>query len=123
MIQFSILPMSTLIWVGWNAQQQIDKKATEKIWYLPAISQSPTSTAVDKETMKRAQQFAAECGKREIALTYNLAIAKMTMEIQIEETRTFDNIFITLGSFHIKMDFFSVIGNSWRNLASLKMDP
>ena len=31
MIQFSILPMSTLIWVGWNAQQQIDKKATEKI--------------------------------------------------------------------------------------------
>ena len=34
----------------------------------------------------------------------------MVMEIQIEETRTFDNIFITLGSFHIEMAFFSVIG-------------
>ena len=38
MIQFIILPKSTPIWVGWNAQHQIDKKATEKIWYLPAIN-------------------------------------------------------------------------------------
>ena len=75
MIQFRILPKSTLMWVGWNTQHWIDKKAAEKIWCLPAISQSPTSTAVVKETMKRAQQFAVECGKREITLTYNLAIA------------------------------------------------
>ena len=40
MIQFSILPKSTLMWVGWNAQHQIDKKAAEKIWYFPAINQS-----------------------------------------------------------------------------------
>ena len=51
-----------------------------------------------------------ECGKREIALTYDLAIGKMAMEVQIEEAPTFDNIFVTLGSFHIKMAFFSVIG-------------
>ena len=44
--------------------------------------------------MKRAQQ---------------LAIAKMTLEIQIEEAPTFDKIFVTLGSFHIEMTFFSVI--------------
>ena len=77
---------------------------------LPTISQSPTLTAVVKETMKRAQQLAVECGKREIALTNNLAIAKMVMEIQIEEAPTFDNIFIAFGSFHIEMAFFSVIG-------------
>ena len=109
MIQFSILPKSTAMWVGWNVQHRIDKKATEKIWYLPAINQSPTSTVV-KETMKRAQQLAVECGKREVALTYDLAIAKMVMEIQTEEAPTFDDIFVTLGSFHIEMAFFSVIG-------------
>ena len=59
--------------------------------------------------MKKAQQLAVGCGKREIALTYDLAIAKMVMEIQIEEAPTFDNIFVTLGSFHIEMAFFSVI--------------
>ena len=80
------------------------------IWYLPAINQSPTSTTVVKETMKSSQQVTVECGKREIALTYNLAIAKMVTEIQIEETPTFDNIFVTPGSFHIKMTFFSEIG-------------
>ena len=35
--------------------------------------------------MKRDHQLAVECGKREIALTYDSAIAKTTMEIQIEE--------------------------------------
>ena len=72
MIQFSILPESTPMWVGWNAQHRIDKKATEKIWYLPAINQTPTLTVV-KEMMKRAQQLVMECGKREIAFTYDLA--------------------------------------------------
>ena len=72
MIQFSILPKSTPMWVGWNAQYRIDKKATEKIWYLPAINQTPTLTVV-KEIMKRAQRLAMECGKREIDLTYDLA--------------------------------------------------
>ena len=94
MIQFSIFPKSTPMWVAWNAQHRIDKKATEKIWCLPAINQSPTSTAVVKKTMKRAQQ---------------LAIAKMPLEIQIEEAPTFDKILVTLGSFHIEMTFFSVI--------------
>ena len=60
--------------------------------------------------MKRAQQLGMECIKREIVLTYDLAIAKMVMEIQIEEAPTFDNIFVTLGLFHIEMTFFSAIG-------------
>ena len=71
--------------------------------------QSPTSTAVVKETMKRAQQLAVECGKCEITLTNDLAIAKMAMEIQIEEVPTSNNIFVTLTSSHIEMVFFIVI--------------
>ena len=42
-------------------------------------------------------------------MIYDLAIAKMAMGIQIEEVPTFDNIFVTLGSFHIEIVFFSVI--------------
>ena len=38
MIQFSILPKFTPMWVDWNAQHRIDKKVTEEIWYLPAIN-------------------------------------------------------------------------------------
>ena len=52
---------------------------TEEIWYLPAINQSPTLTAVVKETMKRAQQLTVKCGKGEIALTYVLAIAELAI--------------------------------------------
>ena len=110
MIQFSIPSKSTRMCAGWNAQHRIDKKVTEKIWYLQAINQSPTSTSVVKETLKRAQKLAVECRKHGIVLTYDLAMGKMAMEIQIEEAPTFDNIFVTLGSFHIGMAFFSVIG-------------
>ena len=51
-----------------------------------------------------------ESGKRETTLTYNLAIAKMAIEIQIEEAPTLHKIFVTPGSFHIAMVFFRVIG-------------
>ena len=57
------------MWVVWNAQHRIDKKVTEKISHLLAINQSPKSTAVVKEMMKRAQQLAVECEKRDTVLT------------------------------------------------------
>ena len=40
--------------------------------------------------MKKAQKLAVEGGKSEIALTYDLAIAKMAIEIHVEAP-TFDN--------------------------------
>ena len=109
MIYYSIPPKSTLMWVGWNAQHRIDKKVTEKIRHVLTINQLPTLIAI-KKTIKRTQQMAVECRKREIALTYDLAIAEMAMEIQIKEPPTFDNIFVTLRSFHIEMASFSVLG-------------
>ena len=42
-------------------------------------------------------------------MTYDLTVAKMAMEIQIEEASLFDNIFIALEWFHIEMAFFSLI--------------
>ena len=67
------------MWVNCNSHHQIDKEVTEEIWYLPAINQSPTLTAVVKETMKRAQQLIVKCGKGEIALTYVLALAELAI--------------------------------------------
>ena len=96
------------MWVGWNAQQRHDGQPTERIWYLPPINQSPTSTAVVKETMKGARQLVKKCRKNEIAVTYDLAIAKMALEIA--ETPRFNNIFVSLGSFHIEMYFFGMLG-------------
>ena len=60
--------------------------------------------------MKRDPQLAVECGKREIALSYDSAIAQTTIEIQIEEAPTLNNIFVTLATFYIETAFFIVIG-------------
>lgn len=77
---------------------------------MPQINLSPTSNAVVVETMKRSLDIAAECGKKTIAVTYDLAIAKVAMQIQAEETPVFDNIFVALGSFHIEMALLSAYG-------------
>ena len=43
-------------------------------------------------------------------MTYDLAIAKVAMQLQAEEKPTYDNVFIHLGLFHITCSFFSVLG-------------
>ena len=60
--------------------------------------------------MKRLQRLAEECNKESIVVTYDLAIAKLTMQIQTKEAPLYDNIFIAMGTFHIEMTFFSAIG-------------
>ena len=48
--------------------------------------------------------------KSEISITYGLAIAKLTMQIQAEESPKFDNLFVFLGQFHTEMAFYNVLG-------------
>jgi hypothetical protein len=43
-------------------------------------------------------------------VTYDLAIAKVALQIQSMETSQFDNLFIHFGSFHIMMAYFKAIG-------------
>ena len=95
------------MWVGWNAMSTaLPKTPIQKVWYLPQINQSPTSNAVVRETMKRSVQLASECAKPAIAVTYDLAIAKIAMRIQENESPTFDMLFIALGAFHVILAFF-----------------
>ena len=74
------------------------------------MNESPTSTSVVAETLKRSQKVAEECNKYNISVTYDLAIAKVAMQLQAEEKPTYDNVFIHLGPFHITSAFFFMLG-------------
>ena len=98
------------MWIGWSSNLIPSDDCTREIWYLPQINQSPTSYAVVRQTMKKLSKISSECGKHNIAVTYDLAIAKLDLQIQAEESPEFDNIFVTLGSFRIELAFFNACG-------------
>ena len=100
----------TPLWPGWNSRLITPKQYTQKVWYLPQINQSPTNHSVVAETMRRSQKIAQEANKNSIAVTYDLAIAKIAMQIQKEESPLYDNIFVALGSFHVEMAYFKALG-------------
>ena len=100
----------TPMWAGWNSVLEKIGGTIQKISYLPQINMSPTSYAVVKETLKRSLTIAEETSKSSIAVTFDLAIAKIAMQIQHEESPTYDKIFINLGGFHIEMAYFNAIG-------------
>ena len=78
---------------------------------VPASNKSVTTNhSVVAEMMRRFLEIAAEAQKNSIAVTFNLAIAKTAMQIQHEETPKYDSLFIALGSFHIEMAFFKLLG-------------
>lgn len=100
----------TPMWVGWNANTMPKDNKIQKIWYLPQINMSPTSNSVVIETMKRSLCISDECHRNSIAVTYDLAIAKLALQIQAEEKPLLDRVFVSLGSFHIEMAYLSAMG-------------
>jgi len=60
--------------------------------------------------MKRSLKIADEANRESICITYDLAIAKMAMQIQFEGKPKFKRIFVVLGAFHVEMAFFGAIG-------------
>lgn len=101
---------STPMWTGFNSTITSDNSERQIVDYLPQINLSPTSYSVVHETLVCAQKIAKECNQPQIIVSYDLAIAKMAMQIKMTETPKFDNIFINLGAFHIQMAFFKAIG-------------
>lgn len=92
----------TPMWVGFHHNLNKDLHSnTEKICYLTPINESPTNTSVVIETMKQSQNIAAEIEQPCITVTYDLAIAKIAMQVQSTEKPAYDNLFINLGPFHI----------------------
>ena len=98
------------MWVGWNSRYGPREESMQKVWNLKQMNESPTSTSLVAEMLKRSQEVAEECNKYTISVTYDLAIAKVAMQLQAEEKPTDDNVFIHLGPFHITCAFFSMLG-------------
>ena len=109
------------MWVGWNARRESlnisnniwpsSAQSTQSIFYLPQINQSSTSIAVVGETLKRALAFANQSERDSITVTYDLAIAKIAMQLQAEESPKYDKVFVSMNSFHMELAMFGAIGN------------
>lgn len=105
-LQIPKVPM----WVGFNSVISDDAHPKQKISYLTPINSSPTNKSVVLETMKQSQKICQDLQQTSIQVTYDLAIAKVALQIQATEKPTFDNLFIHLGPFHIMMAYFKVLG-------------
>lgn len=101
----------THMWVGFhhNLNKDVNNKK-EKICYLTPINESPTSVSVVVETMKQSQKIASEIELPYINVTYDLAIAKIAIQVQFTEKPVYDNLFIHLGPFHIMLALFRATG-------------
>lgn len=117
------LPL-TPMWVGYNSLVHDDTSPQQIVRYLTTINSSPTNKAVVLETMQQSKKVAAECGEDYMQVTYDLAIAKIALQIQSTEKGTFDNLFIHLGSFHIKLGYFKALGKFIDNcgIANIMVD-
>ena len=110
MMSLHYLPRETPMWVGWNSRVQPGEDTCQKVWYLPQIDLSPTSNTVVAETLNVAQRIAKDTERDEISVTYDLAIAKLAMQIQAAESPRYDNVFVLMGAFHTEMTFFNALG-------------
>lgn len=97
-------------WVGYNSKIHKDTSAKQRISYLTTINESPTNISVILKTMRQAQQLSEECDEDYMEVTYDLAIAKVAIQLQSTEKPKFDNLFIHLGTFHVMMAYFKAVG-------------
>ena len=110
MMALHYLPHETPMWVGWNSRIQPGEDTCQKVWYLPQIDLSPTSNTVVAETLNIARRIAKDTERDEISVTYDLAIAKLAMQIQAAESPLYYNVFVLMGAFHTEMAFFNALG-------------
>lgn len=74
------------MWVGFHYYLNTDlHNNKEKICYLTPINESPTNVSVVIETMKQSKSIATEIDQPCINVTYDLAIAKIAMQVQSTE--------------------------------------
>ena len=60
--------------------------------------------------MHQCLSILKELNQPYIQVTYDLAIAKIALQIQSTEQDTFKKLFIHLGAFHIMLSYFKAIG-------------
>lgn len=98
------------MWVGFNCSKSDNNSLKQIVSYLTPINASPTDRSVVLETMRQSQRICQDVQQTSIQVTYDLAIAKVALQIQSTEKPAFDNLFIHLGPFHIMMAYFKAVG-------------
>ena len=77
---------------------------------MTTINASPTKKSVVIETMKQALPVANEYGQEFMQVTYDLAIAKVALQIQSVERPRFNRLFMYFGTFHIDLAYYKGVG-------------
>ena len=62
------------------------------------------------QTIKTSQKVATGCGETYAVVHYDLAVAKLAIQIQAEESPVYDNICVCFEAFHVQMTYFEAIG-------------
>lgn len=110
MICLSLQLPDVPMWVGFNSSLLSDNdNLQQRVSYLTPINESPTNKSVVLETMRQSQKI-CEVKQSSIQVTYDLAIAKVALQLQVTNKPSFDNLFIHLGPFHIMMAYFKALG-------------
>lgn len=102
--------IGTKQWNAWNAKYVIDNNPRHTIGYLPQLNVSPTHDRTIHKTLEMALEIQQHCNQRNLFLTYDLAMAKPALKIQVDTKPKFDSLFINLGPFHVQLAFFKAIG-------------
>lgn len=82
MISHALELPDTPMWVGFNCRIHDIDTLQQHISYLTPINASPTSNSVVLETMQQSKKIAEELNQSSIQVTYDLAIAKVALQIQ-----------------------------------------
>ncbi|GFW32459.1 uncharacterized protein TNCV_676181 [Trichonephila clavipes] len=99
MLSHAFRLVDTPMWTGFNSKIMIDDSPQQLISYLTPINESPTSNAVVLATMQQCMSVLQELSQEYMQVTYDLAIAKIALQIQATENNTFQKAFYSLGCF------------------------
>ncbi|GFS69364.1 uncharacterized protein TNCV_4011731 [Trichonephila clavipes] len=110
MISHALKLPNVPMWVGFNSSLICNDSLKQIVSYLTPINDSPNNKSVVLETMKQSKKIFEKVKQLSIQVTYDLAIAKVALQIQATKKPDFDNLFIHLEAFHIMMAYFKAVG-------------
>ena len=97
-------------WSAFNAILYPGIPCSTNIGYCPLLDVSSTEFSTVYTVMKHAQQISQRVRQLEAVITFDLAIHVKAKEIQLKFPAEFSNTVLRLGSFHIALNFLSIIG-------------
>ena len=97
-------------WSPFNAILYPEIPCSTNITFYPLLDASPMEFSTVYTVMKHAQEICQKIGQLEAVITFHLAIYVKAKETQLNFPAGFSNTLLRLGSFHIALNFLSIIG-------------